>query len=330
MSRHKMIPMVLACVLLLAPARQALADYTTADGTTVRWISGNTIAVIRDGKEEIVEGRRDPITGRITPPPRYGIVAPPYSQQNYGNRNEKTAQQGYNDPWGDVAIVENDGRQIGWGTLYGNGNNQGVVIGADQFSGASNGNHVRDDYKDVAWVPVLGPQHPWGGTVCVGCSLTGLPMGGFVDSRNFPINPPNPGSPGQPGQPIKPPPPPVKVGPVTPSTGGIAKRGQAVTLQIPATGPVERVEIELPEAFKNIAVQYGDGQTEIVRNTHTAASKGSNGTWSYRFVLAWTQSKPADGRYTITVRAHGDEGQVDTQELTLTVDGMVRVYSPGR
>lgn len=102
-----------------------------------------------------------------------------------------------------------------------------------------------------------------------------------------------------------------------------------MTLTIKTDGPATRVEVELPDAFKNIPVQYGDGTTEIVTNTHTLATKAAADTWTYRFVLAWTQSRPADGQYRITVRAYGDEGQISTEEFVLTVQGMVNLYSPG-
>lgn len=326
MRRREVVAVALAVALTFALAATALADYTTADGTTVRWDGGDNISVIKDGKVIYSgTGVRDD-NGRLAPPKGSvdtPVTPPPYKQDNYGNQNEKTASQGYTNAWGDVAIVNDVGDLIGWGTLYTDGNNKGVVIGADPFTGESNGNHVRDDYATVTWVPTAGPNHPWGGFVCVGCAGGNAP-GGYIPSTYFPMQPPGESQP-----PPPPPPPPVHVGGIVPSTGTAAKRGQAVTLQIATSGPVTRVEVELPAAFKNIDVQYGDGTTEIVRNTHTEASKAGADQWTYRFVLAWTQSRPADGKYVITVRAYGDEGQIDTHEIELTVQGMVNLYSPG-
>lgn len=107
---------IVALVFLLFAGGIVYADYTMPDGTVVRWVSGDTLKVIKpDGTSHITTGERNE-NGRLVPKDNSvdTNLAKELPKSNHAVRD------GMNNTNMTVPIIT-DGQLSGWGDVYGDG-----------------------------------------------------------------------------------------------------------------------------------------------------------------------------------------------------------------
>lgn len=108
------------------------------------------------------------------------------------------------------------------------------------------------------------------------------------------------------------------------------KRGEKLKTRITTTLGAEKVEIELPESYQRIIRLNEKDYTfgNPIKNAKLIESTAEHMIWEYEFILPWTQTAPADGEYTIPVKATFNGGTVIEKNFKCIVNDYLKYYNP--